>query len=765
MGEETFQVFAALPTEDVCTLRDLTTDMHVFQLKSRIELKTGIPGDIQRLHFMNKELYDDATLAKVNLKQGCIVRIKMDSNYESLFDACWRGDLYEVFQNGVQFLDESEFQGYNIALWNRLVVQRATHALFMASHRGYLGLVIELLNQSAADINGKTRFGRTSLHVAAYQGFVGCVSLLLSEGALCNQVDFNGKTALSLASENGHMYCERRLWLYQLSLNAFNEKRDNLESRKSQESIDNLRLSPKKSLAFRAKERLDSKELHFHLPRVQLSSGSTTSTPVHHKPAPRSQFPLMQIAEKYRKELQIIENSSIPDVQEGPRQPIRPKTAPGPSRVKLAAKRTGEQDIVDQVQRANVASTPKTHGDREHNEEVTCQSHDEQTDSVNDHSPTANKNNNDDTTPNTALSDKCERSSSGNVIRKLDVVISTSKEKYKQENPASQNETPAQLPAESQESANSEIFIDVSEQAYRRKKTAQTFEHWLEMKRNQNKLRPSTATSPPSKSKLGKSIDPEAFREWLSNKKQRDHSRSFSDSSSSPRKGFISSGLTFEEWLRNKAKAAKENHVNDTDENGGNTQKRARVANLAGKTYDEWLNEKIKQAQATRDVGNNQGEKNVSKSGKSFEVWLLEKRNQKQIEAIHKATTEKLEQKRLEFEQYQKYMSPHYKTFDEWLAIKKQENLIERFRAENQPKKYEEIPIEEREKDSSLVYSIWLTSKYVQEMQEEEKKYQEMVEKWKRKEQQRAQMKRIVLANRAKKTFIRNHMRAKSAEP
>lgn len=219
--EEGFQIFIALPKDDVCTLRDLSNDMRIYQLKSRVELKTGIPGDIQHLYFMNKELHDDHKLEDVKVKQGCIVRVRLESTWSNLFEACWRGDIYEVFQNGVQFLDENEFQGYNIALWNRLVIQRATKALFIASHRGFLGLIMELLNHGAADINGKTRFGRTSLHVAAYQGFVGCVSLLLSEGALCNQIDYNGKTALALASENGHIYCERRLWLYQMNLKKY----------------------------------------------------------------------------------------------------------------------------------------------------------------------------------------------------------------------------------------------------------------------------------------------------------------------------------------------------------------------------------------------------------------------------------------------------------------------------------------------------------------------------------------------------------------
>ena len=135
-------------------------------------------------------------------------------------------------------MDEKKFDGYNISLWNKLVIRRATLALFIACHRGYLGLILELINRGATDINGKTIFGRSALHVAAYQGFVGCVSLLLSEGAVCNQIDIQGKTPLALASENGHVYCERRLWLYQWSVQTFRQpsSRWSKESSESSES-------------------------------------------------------------------------------------------------------------------------------------------------------------------------------------------------------------------------------------------------------------------------------------------------------------------------------------------------------------------------------------------------------------------------------------------------------------------------------------------------------------------------------------------------
>ena len=56
-----------------------------------------------------------------------------------------------------------------------------------------------------ADINMRTREGRTALHLAASNGHVPTARFLLQTGADMNLVDNNGITALRLAAENGHL--------------------------------------------------------------------------------------------------------------------------------------------------------------------------------------------------------------------------------------------------------------------------------------------------------------------------------------------------------------------------------------------------------------------------------------------------------------------------------------------------------------------------------------------------------------------------------
>lgn len=301
---------------------------------------------------------------------------------------------------------------------------------------------------------------------------------------------------------------------------------------------------------------------------------------------------------------------------------------------------------------------------------------------------------------------------------------------------------PQDLPSTSDEPAIDHDYIDVTAHAYRPQKQAPTFDSWLERKRNQGQLRPATAHAP-ERSKMGKSIEPEAFKDWL-NKKRYHHYRSNSESSNSgPKKTYISSGLTFDKWLEEKRKMAGKDRDCHVIESGGESSKKPRVI-LAGKSYEEWLNEKLVQTQShSKDNENEEGNKNVQKNGKTYEMWLLEKRNQKQIEMIHKATTEKEKQRRLEYEQYQKYLNPNCRSFDEWLAIKQQEHLLERVRAENEPKE-DEITTEDKKKDAHTVFDIWLTMKFVQELKVEDENYKEMKEKWERREKQREALNRAI---------------------
>ena len=325
-------------------------------------------------------------------------------------------------------------------------------------------------------------------------------------------------------------------------------------------------------------------------------------------------------------------------------------------------------------------------------------------------------------------------------IRKLDVVMSAEK-----------LHTRGNLNDEESEKKEGEMHIDF--QDYSRKKPAQTFERWLVMKKAQERNRPCTAPAP--NSKLGKSIDPESFKKWL-NSKRLHRPNTSSESSAAPKKTFISSGgLTYEHWLKTKTSKRPRSAANQMRKSGDNftgTKDKMRREILTGKSFELWLEEKKETVQTLREGEYNEDKyRNIPKRGKSFEVWLQDKRNQQQIDLIQKMTAEKEEQKRKELEQFQKWLNPHYKTYDDWLAIKNQEVILDRAKAQNEPAKQQDIPAEEKEKDVKVVFDIWQTMKALKELSDEEKKYDEMKTKWASKERERKQLQRLNTISKLKK--------------
>lgn len=352
-----------------------------------------------------------------------------------------------------------------------------------------------------------------------------------------------------------------------------------------------------------------------------------------------------------------------------------------------------------------------------------------------------------------------------NGIRKLDIVMGESKEKCKMESTLRERETGGY--EEDQAIEHDNTLLDLR-QEYSGKKPAQTFENWLQMKQSQEKARPCTA--PAQKSRLGKSIDPESFKRWLNSKRlQRTHANSES-STSSNKKTFISSGgLTFDRWLETKLTkrpiSAMGYVTESRDDNASGASNKVRRQITSGKPFELWLAEKKTVAQATHDGENNdQEDKNAPKlSGKSFVEWLQDKTKQKQIELVQKITTEKEQQRLAEIDQLSKWLNPHYKTYEDWLALKNYQANLQRVRTQNEPQKQqEEIPFEEKRKDAKVVYNIWQTMKALQDLSDEERKYNEMKAKWAAKEREKDQLKRLNIVNKTKKHNF--HVKSASAK-
>jgi ankyrin repeat protein len=67
-----------------------------------------------------------------------------------------------------------------------------------------LSNVARLLLENCADINARTKYHSTPLHLAARRGWAEVVHVLLQHGANVVLEDSGGRTALQVASNEGH---------------------------------------------------------------------------------------------------------------------------------------------------------------------------------------------------------------------------------------------------------------------------------------------------------------------------------------------------------------------------------------------------------------------------------------------------------------------------------------------------------------------------------------------------------------------------------
>jgi len=111
-------------------------------------------------------------------------------------------DVYNFARDG----NEDELitalnQGDNSTNWYRN--HHGNTALHIAALQGYMNIV-EILLDIGIDINSKNNNGNTALHVAAIHGNMNIVEILLDRGADINSKDNDGQTALHEAAANGY---------------------------------------------------------------------------------------------------------------------------------------------------------------------------------------------------------------------------------------------------------------------------------------------------------------------------------------------------------------------------------------------------------------------------------------------------------------------------------------------------------------------------------------------------------------------------------
>lgn len=281
-------------------------------------------------------------------------------------------------------------------------------------------------------------------------------------------------------------------------------------------------------------------------------------------------------------------------------------------------------------------------------------------------------------------------------------------------------------------------------------------------KKESSKRTPRPKSATVERKGLGREINDEAFQKWLNEKRRyrrRSESEPLSSSSSNNetnRPG--SSRVSFEMWLNQKRLRRGESFSRNFSrlyETSEKPEQKPRASNYrGGKTFADWLSEKRKGLQGGEpsELGNSENLKARSHSGKSFRKWLRDKRKQNQMELASREVSEIEKLQKREFFEEQRQLNPRVKTFDEWFEEKRDQKFIEFVQSRNLPDEPTLLNCRTKfPEDAELVFDMWLTSKHMEELSMEEQRYDEMKEKWKKKEQERLQVQALQKQNQIKR--------------
>ncbi|XP_018412098.1 PREDICTED: ankyrin repeat domain-containing protein 60 [Nanorana parkeri] len=194
--------------------------MKMAELKEKLELVAGIPIHLQRLSYIDEGDMPDSSTFKFNaIIHGGTVCLSIWSRegWSDLVKAAAGGNLAELkclgVTTGCSYNTENSLR-FSVKQRDEWIAARASVALYIAAHRGYLDIISFLL-KNGADVLAKTKLGNSPLHVASAMGKCDCVDELLANGAKTQDVNENGHTALGLAKLWGQKKVERHLFQFQ----------------------------------------------------------------------------------------------------------------------------------------------------------------------------------------------------------------------------------------------------------------------------------------------------------------------------------------------------------------------------------------------------------------------------------------------------------------------------------------------------------------------------------------------------------------------
>ena len=184
-------------------LRDEAT---ITELKTVIEMRSGIPSDLHAFSYGNTELKDETRIGDMAIPEGSLLVLSVPSWWNKLVCSSMKGEIEQTCARVSLKMNQITRE------------ERQFVAAFIGASRGNHSLLFNLTaGRKQLNIQRTVKHsGRSLLHAAVAGGDLSCVVNILVNGGSCliEQLDENAETPLSVAKKSNNEGIEQLLERY-----------------------------------------------------------------------------------------------------------------------------------------------------------------------------------------------------------------------------------------------------------------------------------------------------------------------------------------------------------------------------------------------------------------------------------------------------------------------------------------------------------------------------------------------------------------------
>ncbi|CAH8636574.1 unnamed protein product [Schistosoma rodhaini] len=210
-----FRVFISSFLELSYCVEGISPSSIVKDVIKEVELCFGISNDLMHVNFIDRgDLIDSSSLMESNIVNGSTLHVTTSKSLEVLFKSIITSDMNLIIQNSLSKFfpyPSGPFISMATKYQQDYIASRLNTALLFASGLG-LANVCNTLICLGANVNAKTKFGRTPLHIAAAHLSSGeIITDLVNRGANIKTKDIFGETALDIARRYGNRHVIKQI--------------------------------------------------------------------------------------------------------------------------------------------------------------------------------------------------------------------------------------------------------------------------------------------------------------------------------------------------------------------------------------------------------------------------------------------------------------------------------------------------------------------------------------------------------------------------